>query len=65
MNKEQIIFQDLGKMPYQAAWDYQEKLLQENVKKKSTVGGATTHRKSFTFCGTSSCLYTGQEWQHG
>lgn len=39
MNKEQIIFQDLGKMPYQAAWDYQEKLLQENVKKKSTVGG--------------------------
>jgi len=39
MRKEQIIFQDLGKMPYQAAWDYQEKLLQENVKKKSTVGG--------------------------
>lgn len=39
MNKEQIIFQDLGKMPYQAAWDYQEKLLQENVKKKSAVGG--------------------------
>ena len=39
MNKEQIIFQDLGKMPYQAAWDYQEKLLQENVKRKSTVGG--------------------------
>jgi len=26
-------------MPYQAAWDYQEKLLQENVKRKSTVGG--------------------------
>lgn len=48
MRKEQIIFQDLGKMPYQAAWDYQEKLLQENVKRKSTVG-ATTHRKSFTF----------------
>lgn len=39
MNKKQIIFQDLGKMPYQAAWDYQEKLLQENVKRKSTVGG--------------------------
>lgn len=39
MRKEQIIFQDLGKMPYQAAWDYQEKLLQENVKRKSTVGG--------------------------
>lgn len=35
MEKRQIIFQDLGKMDYQSAWDYQEKLLQENVRKKS------------------------------
>jgi lipoyl(octanoyl) transferase len=35
MNKQPIIFRDLGKMEYQAAWDYQEKLLQENVKLKS------------------------------
>ena len=35
MSKQQIIFRDIGLMGYQAAWDYQEKLLQENVKRKS------------------------------
>jgi lipoyl(octanoyl) transferase len=35
MGKQQIIFKDLGLMDYQAAWDYQENLLQENVKKKT------------------------------
>ena len=34
MDKQQVIFRDLGKMDYKAAWDYQESLLQENVKKK-------------------------------
>lgn len=38
MEKRQIIFQDLGKMDYQSAWDYQEKLLRENVRKKSVAG---------------------------
>jgi lipoyl(octanoyl) transferase len=37
MEKQQVIFQDLGLMEYKMAWDYQEKLLQENVKKKSLV----------------------------
>jgi len=37
MSKQQVIFQDLGQMDYKTAWDYQEKLLQENVKKKSLV----------------------------
>ena len=37
MDKQPIIFRDLGVMDYQSAWDYQEKLLQENVKKKSLV----------------------------
>lgn len=37
MNKQQIIFKDLGQLDYQAAWDYQESLLQENVRKKSLV----------------------------
>ena len=37
MEKQKIIFRDLGKLEYQAAWDYQEKLLQENVRKKSLV----------------------------
>lgn len=35
MEKEKIIFRDLGLMDYQAAWDYQEQLLQENVRIKS------------------------------
>lgn len=37
MSKQQVIFQDLGLMDYQAAWDYQEQLLKENVTKKSEV----------------------------
>src|SRR5262245_39949537 len=37
MSKQQVIFQDLGVMDYKSAWDYQESLLQENVKKKSEV----------------------------
>lgn len=38
MGNRQIIFQDLGKMDYQSAWDYQEKLLHENVRRKSVAG---------------------------
>lgn len=37
MQKEQIIFKDMGLMEYQQAWDYQEKLLHENVRRKSLV----------------------------
>jgi lipoyl(octanoyl) transferase len=37
MNKQTVIFRDLGMMDYQTAWDYQERLLQENVKKKSLI----------------------------
>src|SRR5258706_8213944 len=37
MDKQQVIFEDLGQMDYQTAWDYQEKLLKENVRKKSLV----------------------------
>lgn len=37
MDKQQVIFQDLGQMEYKAAWDYQEKLLEENVRRKSIV----------------------------
>lgn len=37
MDKQQILFQDLGLMDYQLAWDYQEKLLKENVRRKSIV----------------------------
>lgn len=34
IDKQPVLFEDLGAMPYQTAWDYQEKLLKENVKKK-------------------------------
>ncbi|SRR5579871_479981 len=34
---QQVIFSDLGKMEYQQAWNYQEELLQENVRIKSEV----------------------------
>ena len=37
MDKQQVIFRDLGKMGYRSAWDYQEMLLQENVRRKSLV----------------------------
>lgn len=37
MNKQKVIFRDLGKMEYKEAWDYQEKLLQENARRKSKV----------------------------
>lgn len=35
MKKQEVIFQDLGLMEYQQAWNYQEKVLQENVRIKS------------------------------
>lgn len=35
MSKQPVIFRDLGQMDYKSAWDYQENLLQENVKIKS------------------------------
>lgn len=31
MDKQQVIFKDLGIMDYKTAWDYQEELLKENV----------------------------------
>ena len=37
MDKQEVIFKDLGIIEYKAAWDYQELLLQENVKIKSAI----------------------------
>src|SRR5436190_22535044 len=34
MVKQLVIFRDLGQMDYKTAWDYQEALLQENVRRK-------------------------------
>jgi lipoyl(octanoyl) transferase len=35
--KQPVIFRDLGLTDYQPAWDYQEKLLQENVRRKANT----------------------------
>ncbi|WP_208420075.1 lipoyl(octanoyl) transferase LipB [Paraflavitalea devenefica] len=35
IDKQAVLFEDLGAMPYQAAWDYQERLLKENVRRKT------------------------------
>jgi lipoyl(octanoyl) transferase len=37
MHKQTVIFRDLGVVDYKTAWDYQEQLLQENVRRKSLV----------------------------
>lgn len=37
MEKQKVWFQDLGSMDYKTAWDYQERLLQENLKAKAAV----------------------------
>ena len=37
MDKQQVIFRDLGNMDYKEAWDYQEDLLKENTRRKSLV----------------------------
>ncbi len=43
--KQKIIFQDLGIMDYQTAWDYQEKLLKQNLDIKSHLAGYTVNRE--------------------
>jgi lipoyl(octanoyl) transferase len=37
MNPRKVIFEDLGRMPYQKAWEYQEELLQNNVRVKTDL----------------------------
>ncbi len=37
MDKQEVIFKDLGIIEYKTAWDYQEELLQANVKVKSAI----------------------------
>ncbi|MCU7552476.1 lipoyl(octanoyl) transferase LipB [Chitinophagaceae bacterium LB-8] len=39
MEKQKVLFRDLGQMDYKAAWEYQERLLQENVRLKSVESG--------------------------
>ena len=50
MMKQPVIFRDLGQMDYKTAWDYQEDLLQENVRIKSDARNreATLQGSEFT-----------------
>jgi lipoyl(octanoyl) transferase len=41
MERQVVQFSDLGEMDYKTAWDYQEELLQENVKIKAAANGFT------------------------
>ena len=41
MQKQDVKFEDLGRMDYRRAWDYQEKLLQQNLNIKSELGTKT------------------------
>ncbi len=48
MIKQEVIFRDLGLMEYQAAWEYQEKLLQANVQQKAMVSAGAGDEKPTT-----------------
>jgi lipoyl(octanoyl) transferase len=58
MEKQQVKFQDLGQMDYKDAWDYQERLLQENVSKKSVVRSQEIVVGDSSFAASNSELQT-------
>jgi len=43
---EQVVFKDLGLIEYKAAWDYQEKLLQQHVQGKSVAAAVKQQEAS-------------------
>lgn len=47
MEKQEVLFRDLGTVPYKDAWDYQEELLQENVKIKTLLRTYAEAQASF------------------
>lgn len=56
MDKQQVIFKDLGIIDYKSAWDYQEELVEENRRIKShnkslpTVNGQLSTVNYLLFC---------------
>jgi len=54
LDKQEVIFKDLGIIDYKDAWDYQEDLLQQNVQIKSDNRQLTDSKLStqhyFLFC---------------
>ncbi len=51
--KQEVQFEDLGQMPYQQAWDYQEVLMQQNLKVKSELRMLADKEKSLVVNGES------------
>lgn len=45
---QQVIFKDLGSIDYKSAWDYQEKLLQQNVAVKAAMRNDPENSIDFT-----------------
>jgi lipoyl(octanoyl) transferase len=58
MEKQEVIFQDLGIQDYQSVWNYQEELLQQNVRKKSLVYSAEPEAGSLQLTTPGSSLTT-------
>ena len=52
-----MIFRDLGKMDYKTAWDYQERLMQENVSIKSAVFSRQSADKETVDCELPTAHY--------
>ena len=48
MQKQPVYFRDLGLMAYQEAWDYQEKLLKQNVEIKTRYHSAQQRQQKST-----------------
>jgi lipoyl(octanoyl) transferase len=59
MEKQLVVFKDLGKMDYKAAWDLQEQLLQQNVKIKSGSFSSDTRDAASYFPTPDSRLTSG------
>ena len=57
MDKQKVIFRDLGKMDYKTAWDYQERLMQENVRIKSAVFSRQSADKETVDCELPTAHY--------
>ncbi len=58
MSKQNVIVEDLGKMNYKLAWDYQEKLLQENVQIKSEADDKQPATKNYLLFVEHPAVYT-------
>ncbi len=54
MDKRKVIFKDLGIIDYKKAWEYQEELLQQNVKIKSAIRNGQIETKGLITNGQPS-----------